>query len=256
MFNIKAIPGQLASAGKALFNKVTGNEQGAGGEIAAGLPASTTGEADLSKANQGNAASDVAFIKSMNALRSSGKSLTPVQQQFYDRILQTHSSVGTQTDLLPHAADTTGEALGNVAGVAADALGAGSFSKAGLVGDKALTTELTKEAPAAISAAKTTIDAAKSAVTTTTEDAAAKDSAKIADMVGPKLTAKEGAQALASRGGTKTGLLGTIKANTDPAVQRIADTVQQHGPDFSPKKSLIENINARFALPPMASPSS
>jgi hypothetical protein len=45
-------------------------------------------------------------------------------------------------------------------------------------------------------------------------------------------------------GGTKTGILRTIQTNIDPAVQRVADTVTKYVPEFSPKKSLVENINA------------
>lgn len=71
--------------------------------------------------------------------------------------------------------------------------------------------------------------------------------AQIVDTVAPKLTAAESAKALAARGGTKTGILGTIKTNVDPAVARIADTVKQLVPDFNPSKSLVENINATKA---------
>ncbi len=72
----------------------------------------------------------------------------------------------------------------------------------------------------------------------------ASNASKIVDMVSPKLTAAESADALAARGGTKTGILGTIKANIDPSVKRIADAVKANVPDFSPSKSLVQNINA------------
>lgn len=215
--NLKALPGALLDAGKALFKTVTGSEQAVGSELASGLPARVTGEADLNKANQGNAASDVAFVKAINAKKAAGQKLTTAQQQMYDHILETHSSVGTQTDLLPHAADTNAEALTNVGGVALDALAPGGASKGAKI--------------------------AKTALTSTAEEIAVKDAAKVAEVVAPKLSAKEAADALATRGGTKTGLLRTIEANVDPAVQRVADTVAKYVPDFSPKKSLVENIN-------------
>lgn len=92
----------------------------------------------------------------------------------------------------------------------------------------------------AASAVKTAVTDAKGALA---ERSAASTAAKITDVVSPKLTARESADALASRGGTKTGILRTIKANVDPAVQRISDTVKKFVPDFNPAKSLTENIN-------------
>jgi hypothetical protein len=221
--NLKALPGQLLSAGKALFNTVTGSEQGAGAEIAAGLPAKVTGEADLNNANQGNAASDVQFIKAMNTLKASGKPLTTSQQQIYDHILQTNSSVGTQTDLLPAAKDTNAQGLLNAGGVALDALTPAGLGKA--KGAAEATVDALKSTPEEI--------AAQAAKTT------AQQTAKVADVVAPKLSAAQTADALATRGGTKTGILGTIKANVDPAVSRIADTVTKYVPDFSMRISVM-----------------
>lgn len=121
----------LVAGIKSLFNIVTGSEQNAGGEIASGLPASVTGESMLNKANQDLASSDIAFIKAIKAKQAANQPITASQKAMYDHILQSNSSVGTQTDLLPHAADTTGEALGNVGGVAADILTAGSYGAGG-----------------------------------------------------------------------------------------------------------------------------
>lgn len=81
-----------------------------------------------------------------------------------------------------------------------------------------------------------------------------KTTAAITDMVSPKLTAKETAEALANRGGTKDGPLGAIKLNEDPEGKRLADAIQEHVPGFSPKKTLVENINAtREAVGKLAS---
>jgi hypothetical protein len=239
---VAKVPGQLASAAKSIFDFFTGSEKAVGGELASGLPTSVTGEADLNKANQGNASSDVAFIKAINAQRTADKPVTPIQQQIYDHILQTNSSVGTQTDLLPHASDTNTQALGNVAGTAADLLGAGTYGKAAKAAETG--TLLRKTAPSVITKASDAAGAAKALVTSTPEQLAAKQTAKIVDTVSPKLTAAETSAAIAARGGSKTGLLRTITANPDPAVQRIAQTVQKYVPDFNPAKSLVENINA------------
>lgn len=73
------------------------------------------------------------------------------------------------------------------------------------------------------------------------------------EAVSPKLTAKETADAIASRGGTKTGLLGTIKANIDPALKKVSDAVSKYVPDFNPKATFTENVNAtRSAVYKMA----
>lgn len=233
--NVSKIPGQIKNAAKSVFNFLTGSEQALGGEIAAELPPSVTGEDELNKANEENAASDIAFIKAINAKKAAGEKLSTTQQQLYDHILQTNSSVGTQTDLLPHAADTNVQGLLNTAGVALDALAPTGIGKAAdganAVADAL---KLTPEEIAAQTAADTAKEAAK----------ASQQTAKIAEVVSPKLTAAQTADALAARGGTKTGILGTIKANVDPAVTRIADTIAKYVPDFSPKKSLVENINA------------
>lgn len=69
----------------------------------------------------------------------------------------------------------------------------------------------------------------------------------IAGTVAPKLTAKQSAEALATRGATKSGLLGNIGINPDPYVQKIAKSVQDLVPDFNPKASYAENINATKA---------
>jgi hypothetical protein len=67
---------------------------------------------------------------------------------------------------------------------------------------------------------------------------------KVLETVAPKMTAKETADALATQGGTRSGMLGKIKVNLSPSVLKIADAVTQHVPDFNPSKSLVENVNA------------
>lgn len=236
--NLAATPAAFAGAGKAAFNLLTSSEQGVGGEIAAGLPSSITGEDTLNKANQNNANSDVAYIKSINDIKKSGKPLTKQQQEIYDHILQTNSSVGTQADLLPHATDSNIDAAINVGGVALDTLGAGTYGKAAKTG------ELLKATPTAVEAGKGAIETAQKVLTSTAEQQAAKETAKIVETVTPKLTAKETTEAVASRGAKKSGLLGKIELNVDPAAERIAQTVKEFVPGFNSSKSLVENINA------------
>lgn len=73
------------------------------------------------------------------------------------------------------------------------------------------------------------------------------------EAVAPKMTAKETAQAIADRGGTKTGILGKIKANIDPELKNVAAAVQKYVPDFNPKATFTENVNAtRTAVYKMA----
>ncbi len=113
---------------KGLFNAVTGSEQAVGGEIASGLPASVTGENMLNTANSSLANSQLAFMQKVHTLQASGKPISAPMLSAYQGILKQGLGTGvTQTDLLPHAADTTEQALGNVAGVGADILSAGTL---------------------------------------------------------------------------------------------------------------------------------
>lgn len=98
--------------------------------------------------------------------------------------------------------------------------------------------------PLAVDATKAALSATKAALTKTPEEIAAKEAQKIADIVSPKLTAKETTKAIASRGTSKTGMLGKIELNPDPAAGRIAETIKQFVPDFNPKATLSENISA------------
>lgn len=131
-------PSSISSFVSGAFGALTSSEQGVGGEIAAGadtgsgaLPyevhAGPSAQDMLNQANQSNAASDTNYIQAMHAKNAAGTPLTPTQQAVLNHITQNSSSVGTQTDLFPHAADTNLQALGNVGGVAADVLTAGSY---------------------------------------------------------------------------------------------------------------------------------
>lgn len=65
----------------------------------------------------------------------------------------------------------------------------------------------------------------------------------VLETIAPKLTAKETAQAVASRGTTKSGLLREVKVATNPADQIVADAIKQNVPDFNPAKGLAHNID-------------
>lgn len=62
------------------------------------------------------------------------------------------------------------------------------------------------------------------------------------DAVAPTLTKKATAEAVASGGTEKTGLLGKIKLANNANVQKIADTVKQYVPDFNPSGLVTDNI--------------
>lgn len=73
---------------------------------------------------------------------------------------------------------------------------------------------------------------------------AEKTAASVLDMISPKLTAKEKAAAAASRGTTKSGLLGNVKLNPDAYMKKVADSVRKYVPNFNPSKTFSENLNA------------
>ena len=66
--------------------------------------------------------------------------------------------------------------------------------------------------------------------------------AKIAEVVAPKQTAKQAAEALNRFGGTKGGLFRGGTINLPPSVHKMAETVMEHVPEFKPKGSLVENL--------------
>lgn len=66
----------------------------------------------------------------------------------------------------------------------------------------------------------------------------------VLDMISPKLTAKETAEAVAKRGTTKSSVLGRISLNPDSYMQKVADSVKKNVPDFNPSKTVSENLNA------------
>lgn len=72
----------------------------------------------------------------------------------------------------------------------------------------------------------------------------ARQAAKIAETVAPKLTPKTATEVLATGGATKSPILGTIKPTISSDVKNIADTVKQYVPNFSAKNTLVDNINA------------
>lgn len=226
----------LGGAAKSVGNFLTGSEQGLGGDISTAITASK----DIKQASDA-AAHDQEYLRTLITLkRNAAASGQPTQH--YDTLINNFQPQQYTGPDIP----TTGKVLADTAGTAADLLSAGTYgaAKTGAMRSGELAVKAT---PSVVSVAEKGADAignklaqveAKSAAAT-----AAKDTSKIVDLVSPKLNARQTAEALASRGGTKSGILGTLKVNVDPAAKRIADTVKQFVPDFNPSKSLTENIN-------------
>lgn len=72
---------------------------------------------------------------------------------------------------------------------------------------------------------------------------AERTTAKVIDMVSPKLTSTQGAKSISKLGTTISSTLKTITKNADPYIKKIADTVQKYVPDFDPTKTVSENLN-------------
>lgn len=229
--NLKALPRQLADLGKTVFNSLTGSEQGLGKAVTKTITAPAEIEAAKKAVEDQNT-----FIKTLLSEKKKAQELGQ-DVSHYDKILK-NVKVGEYKDVeIP----TSGEVLSDAAFTALDIATAGTFGAAKTAAMK--TGELAvKGTPTVIDAGKKAIEVAKNAVTKTPEEIALKQTDKIAEAIAPKLTAREEAEALATRGGTKSGILRTIKANADPAVQRVAETVKEFVPEFNPKKSLVENI--------------
>lgn len=228
---------QFGPKDDSLFHKgvdlVTGAEQGFGNDIGATL----TGNKQVEDASK-LADKEQTYLRTVIGLRDKAKE-EGEDTAHWDTIINNYKPQGYQQPDLP----STGKVLEDAAGVALDIGSAGTYGAAKTAAMK--TGELAlKGTPAIVEAGTDVAKAAKNAVVGTAEEQAAKQANKIIDVVSPKMTAKETTEALASRGGTKSGILGTVKVNTDPAVKRIADTVSKYVPDFSPKKTLVENINA------------
>lgn len=63
------------------------------------------------------------------------------------------------------------------------------------------------------------------------------------EMVAPKLTAKETAEAIAQRGTSQKGLLRKTVLNEDPQIAKLAEVVTTNVPKFNPSKGLLFNVN-------------
>lgn len=63
------------------------------------------------------------------------------------------------------------------------------------------------------------------------------------ETIAPKLTAKEAAKALQSRGTVQKGLLRETQLTPDPKMQKVAEAVKSNVPKFNPSKPLLNNIS-------------
>lgn len=158
--NLAQLPGQVVGAVKAGASAVTGAEQGLGKEIAAAVGAGGA-QKQATDLNQQHQQTLDSAINLRNSFKASGKDTSKL-----DAIISSLQAEAPHqvSDVLPAVNDTPGQVAGNAAGVAGDIFGFGSYSKAGLVGDKALTTGLEKGAPTAITAAKGALDTTKNVI--------------------------------------------------------------------------------------------
>lgn len=159
--NIKALPGALVGAGKNLFNTLSGSEQAAGQDIAGAVGGSQAID-QASARSQQKSNSDLTFVKAMNAKVQSGQQLTPTQHTLYTEIVNHIGSQPSATDAaaqqFPALNKSNLQVAGDFAGVAADAVGAGTFGKAAKTAE---TGKLLSAAPTVVTKAKDAISAAQ-----------------------------------------------------------------------------------------------
>ncbi len=277
--NLSALPGQVAGAGTALFNAVTGSEQGFGNEIAAGIGApSAQKQADqLNTQHQTTLQSAIQLSKS---LKASGKDSSKVDSMIKD--LQS-APLHQVSDVLPAVNDSNEKVIGNAVGVGADILSAGSLesgakaataapakgvlaglgrgalagAKAGILPGAAqgLASGLKQEKGVGGVVASTALGGATGAATGAVIggalggfNAEPKPDTSLEDAVSvtkPSLSKKENIAALERSGqpggATVKGPLGTYEVAPSPRDLKVAASVQDV---VSPKASPIDNIVA------------
>lgn len=213
-----------------------------------GMPASFTPDSSLSFGQSKQ------VLGHSNSLFMGTSGLAPTSAFTVQGIQQAKAQIGG-------ALPTVGAVGGGLAGAAGGALGgpvgafAGGVAGAGAgaslgeaANEKLQGNSLNPKSIAEQGAGFAAADAIGGPVIGAAKDLIAPSAEKVAqatlEAVTPKLTAKETADAIATRGGTKTGLLGTIKANIDPTLKKVSDAVSKYVPDFNPKATFTENVNA------------
>ena len=221
---------QGANLVKGAANFLTSSEQGLGNAIAGvvGAPAAQT-NADQMNA-QKNANLQVA-ITQRNKLKAAGKDTTKIDQM----ITELNSGTATAADTLPQINTTGTDVALSAAGTAADIASFGTYG----AGTKAMSAgKLAKT----LAQEPSLVKAAGSVVSSIGESQAKKEVAKIAEVVGPKLTPTSAAKALVKQGTKKVGLLRRTVLNPSSKTQSIVSAVKKFVPDFNPKGLLSDNI--------------
>lgn len=222
----------LIGGGKDAANALTTSEQGFGKEVATAIAAP-----GAQKAVDTQNAQESQFLQQATQIRdrqkSQGKDTSKIDAMIMD---MTPAKV---SDSLPAVNDTSADVLKNAAGVGLDVASGGTFGKTATAGMDTGKLAI-KSTPTLASGAGKVADK----ILAPSEKAGVKISGKILDAVSPKLTKKETADAIAKRGATKSGFLGRIRANIDPAIKKVADAVEKNVPDFDPKKTFSKNVNA------------
>lgn len=233
--NLKALPGQALQAVKNVGNFFTGSEQGLGNNIGDIINAP---QAQVQASNTAHI--DAEYLKTLIQLkRKAILEGNSANAQHYDTLIQNHQPTTYQAPSLP----STGEVAGNLLGTAADVLSIGTYGKA-TAGMK--TGELGKAIPSAITLGQKGVQAGQQVVqnvgTSMAENTAKKETAKIIDIVAPKLTPVKGAKILTTGVGEAPGLLkkASVDFSTNPSIQRAAEAVKGL---VKPGASYIENTN-------------
>lgn len=238
--NIAAVPGAFMGAGKAAFNAVTGAEQGFGKEIAAAVGApEAQKQADALNMQHQNTTTQA--MKLSQQLKAAGKDSSKI-----DSIITNLRSAPMHTvgDVLPSVNDSTGQVFGNAAGVAADALGAGTYGKAAKAMETGKLAKPLIAAPTAVTLAKQGIDLAlepKSEIS-----AISKELTPILTPTKYSAAAKAG-QATPPGFFKKAGLASDLIPNVQNAAQSVVNIARQLGQKATdivkPGDSATGNIN-------------
>jgi hypothetical protein len=160
-----------------------------------------------------------------------------------------HPSVKPE-DLNPVLKKSNAQIVGDFAGVAADVAGAGTFTKAGLVGEKALTTGLTRATPTIVSAANKGATTVMQKVLPSAEKAVAsnKQAALKAVMPDFNTATKTGKGKLISQtveGAPRVNEGGIFKGRTlTPTKQEVAAADELvRVPGYKPSATALQNYN-------------
>ncbi len=226
-------PGLAKRVFGGITNFLTGSEQG--------VARAATSAFGAQEVSPEIAAQNTKTIQTYLSQAQKLQNTNPTRAAFYKHLANELSgNVSGQAEQQLASIPSNFQAGLDIAGTAADILSAGTYK--GILKSGTESFKLTaKGAPSVITGAEKLGGAVSKRFG---EKATARETAKITEMVAPKLTAKETAQAVAERGTTKSGIFGKIKTVIDPYIKKISETVQKFVPEFNPSKTISENLNA------------